>query len=134
MTREYAAGPIAMGLAIAALMAVGIVISVRWTPQIWNEAYRWVVQLVFFSLSTLLVLIGQYWRFRKRPKLWAGLGLLATANAVATYLFIDHIRRLVPAEYVLIVFCEVLLSMVFIDTCVRPGYAPRPSRKSGGSA
>jgi hypothetical protein len=106
------------------LFAFVVVASERWTPFIWFffsdqlDKHEWAVKLVFYGLSILVILISKYWDFRRRPILWVGLAALVIVNLLAIRLFISIVRQLATWHYVIIIICEMFISMVFLEWCL----------------
>jgi predicted tellurium resistance membrane protein TerC len=121
---------------ITVLVAIGAIASMRWAPWMWGflyPGYSWRAELAFFGSSILAILISQHWRFRRRLSLWGGLAVLVIVNAIAVRLFINHVRHFIPGDYILVIFCEMFVSEMFLAWRVR-GRRDKSSRDSAEKA
>jgi UDP-N-acetylmuramyl pentapeptide phosphotransferase/UDP-N-acetylglucosamine-1-phosphate transferase len=118
---KYARSPYFIGAMISVFIFAAIWGCIIWAPQVLDSRNRWWAELIAVSSSILLILMDQFWSFRKHPRFWGGLAALVVANAIIVIRFISSVRELALWHYSLIIFCEVLGGSVFLDWCVYSG-------------
>jgi hypothetical protein len=116
---KLSSNPYLVGIVIATCLLAGAFASLQWAPWIWDDKNQWWMQLMFCATCCLAILIAVYWRFRKRLRFWASLGILVLVHALAVLLFIDYVCEFKGRNYMLILPIDGFAAVAFLEWSMR---------------
>jgi len=125
MQTKFLNNPYVIGLAISILLAVGVILSDRWIPSIWDSRNDWRRELTFFGTYLFIALIYRYWRFRKVLRFWLSLAAVAGIMTILVRIFIAQVRQLVPGDYFLVLFLAAFLAIAVLEWSLSTSRATR---------
>jgi hypothetical protein len=118
MRSSLISNPYFVGVLIGVGLVFGVFASLRWAPSIWDDKNQWWMQLGFCATGLFAMVVGQYWRFHRHLRFWAGIAILVMVHVIVVLLLIEYVRRLALSNYVVILFVDAFVVVAFLESFV----------------